>query len=61
MGGRVLTLDVKEGDRVEAGARCCLDPPTALAIARARTEQAAAEAQRLARGGPSQDVSAEAQ
>ena len=47
MGGRVLTLDVKEGDRVEAGARILTLDATdvQLAIARARTEQASAEAQ----------------
>jgi HlyD family secretion protein len=47
MGGRVLTLDVKEGDRVEAGARILTIDATdlQLAIARARTEQASAEAQ----------------
>ncbi len=47
LGGRVLTLDVKEGDRVEAGARILTLDATdlQLAIARARTEQAGAEAQ----------------
>lgn len=47
MGGRVLTLDVKEGDRVEAGARILTLDATdlTLAIARAKTEKAAAEAQ----------------
>jgi len=47
MGGRVLTLDVKEGDRVEAGARILTLDATdlSLSIARARTEQASAEAQ----------------
>ncbi len=47
MGGRVLTLDVKEGDRVEAGARILTLDATdlQLAIARAKTEQAGAEAQ----------------
>lgn len=47
MGGRVLTLEVKEGDRVETGARILtLDASDLqLAIARARTEQASAEAQ----------------
>ena len=47
MGGRVLTLDVKEGDRVAAGARVLTLDATdlSLSIARARTEQAAAEAQ----------------
>ena len=47
MGGRVLTIDVKEGDRVAAGARILTIDPTdlTLAIARAKTEQASAEAQ----------------
>lgn len=47
MGGRVLTLDVKEGDTVQAGARILTLDATdlTLAIARAKTEQAAAEAQ----------------
>ncbi len=47
MGGRVLTLDVKEGDRVEAGARILTLDATdlTLAIERAKTEKAAAEAQ----------------
>jgi len=47
MGGRVLTLDVKEGDRVDAGARILTLDATdlQLAIARAKTEQASAEAQ----------------
>ncbi|HUU32419.1 MAG TPA: biotin/lipoyl-binding protein, partial [Vicinamibacterales bacterium] len=47
MGGRVLTLDVKEGDRVDAGARILTLDATDLhlAIARAKTEQASAEAQ----------------
>lgn len=47
MGGRVLTVDVKEGDRVAAGARVLTLDATdlSLSIARARTEQAAAEAQ----------------
>ena len=47
VGGRILTFDVKEGDRIEAGARI-LTLDTAdidLAIDRARTEQASAEAQ----------------
>ena len=66
MGGRVLTLDVKEGDRVEPGARILTIDATdlSLAIARARTEQAAAEAQlRLVRASArSEDVrQAEAQ
>lgn len=47
MGGRVLTLDVKEGDTVAAGARILTLDATdlTLAIARAKTEQASAEAQ----------------
>ena len=47
MGGRLLTLDVKEGDRVQAGQRILtLDASDLqLAIARAKTEQASAEAQ----------------
>lgn len=47
MGGRVLTLDVKEGDRVAAGARILTLDATdlQLSIARAKTEQASAEAQ----------------
>ncbi|MGD9905177.1 MAG: HlyD family secretion protein [Vicinamibacterales bacterium] len=47
VGGRIVTFDVKEGDRVEAGARIlALDPADiTLAIDRARTELAAAEAQ----------------
>ena len=47
MGGRVLTLDVKEGDKVEAGARILTLDATdlTLSIARAKTEQASAEAQ----------------
>jgi HlyD family secretion protein len=47
MGGRVLTLDVQEGDRVEVGARILTLDATdlSLAIARAKTEQASAEAQ----------------
>ena len=47
MGGRVLSLDVKEGDRVAAGARILTIDATdlQLAIARAKTEQASAEAQ----------------
>lgn len=47
IGGRVITLDVKEGDRVDAGARILtIDAADLeLAIARARTEQASAEAQ----------------
>ncbi len=48
IGGRVLTLAVKEGDTVEVGdsdahARCA--PISELAITRARTEQASADAQ----------------
>ncbi len=66
MGGRVLTLDVKEGDRIAAGARILTLDATdlQLAIARARTEQASAEAQlRLVQAGArSEDVrQAEAQ
>jgi len=66
MGGRVLTLDVKEGDRIEKGARVLTLDATdlGLAIARARTEQASAEAQlRLVRvSARSEDVrQAEAQ
>ncbi|MEZ5291207.1 MAG: HlyD family efflux transporter periplasmic adaptor subunit [Vicinamibacterales bacterium] len=47
IGGRVTALDVKEGDRIEAGARILtLDATDVdLAIARARTEEASAEAQ----------------
>jgi HlyD family secretion protein len=47
MGGRILTLSVKEGDRVEAGATILTIDATdlTLAIARAKTEQASAEAQ----------------
>lgn len=47
MGGRVLTLQVKEGDRVQAGATILTIDATdlELSIARARTEQASAEAQ----------------
>ncbi len=66
MGGRVLTLEVKEGDRVEAGARILTIDATdlGLAIARAVTEKASAEAQlRLVRASArSEDVrQAEAQ
>jgi HlyD family secretion protein len=66
MGGRVLTLDVKEGDRVAAGARILTIDATdlELAIARAKTERASAEAQlRLLRASArSEDVrQAEAQ
>jgi HlyD family secretion protein len=53
-GGRVLTLTVKEGDRVAVGQiLLTLDTrDTELAIARARAEQAAAEAQlRLVQAG----------
>lgn len=47
MGGRVLSLDVKEGDRVQAGATILTLDATdlALSIARAKTEQASAQAQ----------------
>ena len=47
MGGRLLTLEVKEGDRVQAGQRILTLDATdlQLAIARAKTEQASAEAQ----------------
>lgn len=47
IGGRVMTLDVKEGDRVESGARILTLDATdlSLAIGRARTEKASAEAQ----------------
>ncbi|MEP7118267.1 MAG: efflux RND transporter periplasmic adaptor subunit [Acidobacteriota bacterium] len=47
VGGRVLTLEVKEGDRIAAGVRILTLDATdvQLAIARARTEQASAEAQ----------------
>jgi HlyD family secretion protein len=47
VGGRITSFDVKEGDRVEAGARILTIDPTdiELAIARARTDQASAEAQ----------------
>jgi HlyD family secretion protein len=47
MGGRLLTLDVKEGDRVQAGQRILTIDASdlQLAIARAKTEQASAEAQ----------------
>jgi HlyD family secretion protein len=47
VGGRIVTVDVKEGDRVEAGARIASLDTTdiGLAIARAKTEKAAAEAQ----------------
>ncbi len=47
MGGRLLTLDVKEGDRVTAGQRILTIDATdlQLSIARAKTEQASAEAQ----------------
>jgi HlyD family secretion protein len=53
-GGRILTLAVKEGDRVEAGQTILtLDTrDTELAINRAKAEQAAAEAQvRLVQAG----------
>jgi HlyD family secretion protein len=47
VGGRITAFELKEGDRVAAGATILtLDPADIdLAIARARTEQAAAEAQ----------------
>ena len=47
MGGRVLSLPVKEGDRLQAGATVLTIDATdlQLAIARAKTEQASAEAQ----------------
>jgi len=47
MGGRVLTLDVKEGDRVSAGATILTIDATdlQLQVARAKTEQASAAAQ----------------
>jgi HlyD family secretion protein len=47
VGGRITAFDVKEGDRVEAGARILTLDPTdiELAIARARTDRASAEAQ----------------
>lgn len=47
MGGRLLTLDVKEGDRVQAGQKILTIDASdlQLAIARAKTEQASAEAQ----------------
>lgn len=53
-GGRVLTISVKEGDRVQQGAPVLtLDTrDTALAIERAKAEKAAAEAQlRLVQAG----------
>src|SRR5918995_5825342 len=53
-GGRILTLTVKEGDRVEPGqVLMTLDTrDVQLAIQRARAEQAAADAQlRLVMGG----------
>ena len=66
MGGRVLSLNVKEGDRIQAGAVVLTLDATdlQLAIARAKTEQASAEAQlRLVRASArSEDVKqAEAQ
>ncbi|MEQ1731215.1 MAG: HlyD family efflux transporter periplasmic adaptor subunit [Vicinamibacterales bacterium] len=66
MGGRVLTLDVKEGDRIAVGATILTIDATdlQLAIARAQTEQASAEAQlRLVRAAArTEDVNqAEAQ
>jgi len=47
VGGRITAFALKEGDRVEAGATILTLDPTDidLAIARARTEQSAAEAQ----------------
>jgi HlyD family secretion protein len=47
VGGRITVFDVKEGDRVEAGTVILTIDSTDvnLAIARARTEQASAEAQ----------------
>jgi HlyD family secretion protein len=59
VGGRITSFDVKEGDRVEAGARILTIDPTdiELAIARARTDQASAEAQlRLVRVAARADV-----
>jgi HlyD family secretion protein len=66
IGGRVLTLDVKEGDRVQAGQQILTLDATdiMLAIARAKTERAAAQAQwRLARAAarPEDIQQAEAQ
>ena len=66
MGGRVLSLNVKEGDRIQTGAVVLTIDATdlQLAIARAKTEQASAEAQlRLVRASArSEDVKqAEAQ
>ena len=66
MGGRVLSLAVKEGDRIQTGATVLTIDATdlQLAIARAKTEQASAEAQvRLVRASArSEDVKqAEAQ
>ena len=66
MGGRVLSLNVKEGDRIQTGAVVLTLDATdlQLAIARAKTEQASAEAQlRLVRASArSEDVKqAEAQ
>lgn len=66
MGGRVLSLAVKEGDRIQSGATVLTIDATdlQLAIARAKTEQASAEAQvRLVRASArSEDVKqAEAQ
>jgi len=47
MGGRVLALNVKEGDRVQVGATILTIDATdlQLQVARAKTEQASAEAQ----------------
>lgn len=66
MGGRVLSLNVKEGDRIQTGAVVLTIDATdlQLAIARAKTERASAEAQlRLVRASArSEDVKqAEAQ
>ena len=46
VGGRIVTFDVKEGDRIQAGARVLTIDTTdiQLAIDRARTERASAEA-----------------
>ena len=47
VGGRVMTVDVKEGDRIQTGQRVLTLDPTdiTLAIERARTEQGSADAQ----------------
>ena len=58
VGGRIVTFDVKEGDRIQAGARILTIDPTdiTLAIDRARTEQtggrSAAAAGARGRPGP---------